>query len=355
LLSALELLRQRREPYAALLAQIVVEICDRFPPLPEGPIIEIGAGTGQLRAWMPPPLRERMVHTDPSEPALRVLRDRVPQARTRVAPADRLPFDDGTVAAVVGLCVFDALPDEAAAVAELRRVLRPGGRFLHFMDMATLLDAPFAKLAASSLVPIPNVFGDPGDHEWPLDIVLVKRDWLDGLLRFAAQLGHAAPTELREYFQAFCAAPVATEVATSAFKALASSGARRRLLLSFLEAAGRLAFSRGFPPIEPLPFHSARYLQSVMEATFRSTDEFRIELDEIVARSGWRATAPGGGASPGPSPRYQSLCLGHQRLLETLPRRLLAESAGQLWRDRTEPTEDILAEVGAFVFVTRRT
>lgn len=355
MLSALELLRQRREPYAALLAQIVADICDRFPPLPEGPIVEIGAGTGQLRAWMPPPLRERMVHTDPSEPALRALRDRVPQARVRVAPADRLPFDDGTVAAVVGLCVFDALPDEAAAVAELRRVLRPGGRFLHFMDMATLLEAPFSKLAASSLVPIPNVFGDPGDHEWPLDIVLVKRDWLEGLLRFATELGHAAPTELGGYFQAFCAAPFATEIATSAFKAVASSGPARRLLLSFLETASRVTFSRGFPPIEPLPFHSARYLQSVMEAAFRSTDDFRIELDEIVTRSGWRVTSPGGGAPPRASPRYQSLCLGHQRLLETLPSRLLGEAARQLWRDRTEPTADTLAEVGAFVFVTRRT
>jgi SAM-dependent methyltransferase len=352
LIGALELLRQRREPYAPLQAQIVGEILERFPPLPEGPIVEIGAGTGQLREWFPPSLRDRLIHTDPSDTALRVLRDRSPQARTRIAPAHRLPFDDESVAAVVGLCVFDALPDVTAARGELRRVLAPGGRFIHFLDMATLLEAPFAKLAASGLVPIPNVFGDPGDHEWPLDIVLLKRAWLDGLLRLSSGVDHPFATELRGYFRAFFAEPFDTNAATGAFKVLASNGDRRRALLGFLELAGRAAFIQGLPAIEPLPFHSGGYLQSVMETTFRGADDFVIELDEIVTRAAWRAaTAPG-------TLRYQSLCVGHQRLLEAPPRRLLDASALRLLGDRTAPTSDIrdiLIEVGTFVFVARRT
>ena len=48
-----------------------------------------------------------------------------------------------------------------ATVAEIARVLAPGGRFVHLLDMATLLEQPFEKLAGSGLVPIPNVFGDP--------------------------------------------------------------------------------------------------------------------------------------------------------------------------------------------------
>jgi SAM-dependent methyltransferase len=359
LLGALELLRQRREPYAPLQAQIVGEILDRFPPLAEGPIVEIGAGTGQLREWLPPALRDRLVHTDPSDTALRVLRDRSPQARIRVAPADRLPFDDQSVAAVVGLCVFDALPDPAAARAELRRVLAPGGRFVHFLDMATLLEAPFAKLAASGLVPIPNVFADPGDHEWPLDIVLLKRAWLEGLLRSSGGVDPPFATELRAYFRSFLAEPFDTNAATGAFKVLASHGDRRRALVVFLELAGRAAFGQGLPAIEPLPFHSGRYLQSVMESTFRGPDHFVIELDQIVTRAGWRApsaaaprTVPS--AATG-GPRYQSLCVGHQRLLEAPPRRLLDASALRLLGDRTAPTSDILIEVGTFVFVARRT
>jgi SAM-dependent methyltransferase len=357
LLGALELLRQRREPYATLQAQIVGETLERFPPLPEGPIVELGAGTGQLREWLPPALRERLIHTDPSDAALRVLRDRSPHARTRVAPAHRLPFDDRSVGAIVGLCVFDALPDAAAARAELRRVLAPGGRFVHFLDMATLLEAPFAKLAASRLVPIPNVFGDPGDHEWPLDIVLLQGAWIEGLLRLSGAVDHPFASELRAYFRSFLAEPFDTNAATSAFKVLASHGDRRRALLGFLELAGRAAFAQGLPAIEPLPFHSGRYLQSVMESAFRGADDFVIELDEIVTRAGWRAPSvlvPTSPAATG-SPRYQSLCVGHQRLLEAPPRRLLDASALRLLGDRTAPTSDILIEVGTFVFVARRT
>lgn len=351
LLGALDLLRQRREPYGGLLAEIVAEIFDRFPPVPDKPIVEIGAGTGQLRAWMPATWRERMIHTDPSESALRVLRERAPDAKTRVASAHHLPFDDGAAGAVVGLCVFDALSAEAAAVAEIGRVLAPGGCFVHVMDMATLLEAPFAKLAASGLVPIPNVFGDPGDHEWPLDIVLVKRDWLGGLLGLATAIGHSLSTELGGYFRAFCAEPFDTNAATKAFKAVASSGERRHALLAFLESAGRVAFSQGFPPIQPLPFHSGRYLQSVMESAFRNNDGFRIELDEIVTRSEWRAWAQ---AAPEGSIRYRSLCLGHQRVLDAFPHRLLNESAREHLRSAPERLVETMTEVGAFVFVARR-
>ena len=117
-------------------------------------------------------------------------------------------------------------------MAEIGRVLAPGGCFVHLMDMATLLEAPFAKLAASGLVPIPNVFGDPGDHEWPLDIVLVKRDWLDGLFGLAAGVGSPLSAELGGYCRAFFAMPFDTNAATKTFKAVASSGEKRHALLT---------------------------------------------------------------------------------------------------------------------------
>lgn len=48
----------------------------------------------------------------------------------READAQRLPFDDGefdTVVSTISLC---SVPDEHATVAEMRRVLRPGGRLV---------------------------------------------------------------------------------------------------------------------------------------------------------------------------------------------------------------------------------
>jgi arsenite methyltransferase len=44
------------------------------------------------------------------------------------ADAQRLPLRDNTVDAVVSLAVLQLIPDPAAALAEMARVLRPGGR-----------------------------------------------------------------------------------------------------------------------------------------------------------------------------------------------------------------------------------
>jgi SAM-dependent methyltransferase len=60
--------------------------------------------------------------------------DRVAQARREVpsaevvqADAQMLPFEDGSFDAVLLTEVLEHLPDDRAALAELRRVLRPGG------------------------------------------------------------------------------------------------------------------------------------------------------------------------------------------------------------------------------------
>jgi arsenite methyltransferase len=46
------------------------------------------------------------------------------------ADAQALPFQDGAFDAALSVNVLEALPDRAGALAELRRVLRPGGRAL---------------------------------------------------------------------------------------------------------------------------------------------------------------------------------------------------------------------------------
>lgn len=51
----------------------------------------------------------------------------VPGADIRLAPAAALPWPDGHVDAAVCLDVLEHVPDPAAAVAELARVVRPGG------------------------------------------------------------------------------------------------------------------------------------------------------------------------------------------------------------------------------------
>lgn len=99
------------------------------PQVPEGArLLDAGCGTGrnlvEFAGWARP------VGLDLSEEALRLCRERgVPAARGRL---QALPFPDGSFDAVTS---FDVLyhrwiEDDAAAVAELVRVLRPGGVLL---------------------------------------------------------------------------------------------------------------------------------------------------------------------------------------------------------------------------------
>ena len=341
-IAAIELLERRRAPYAGPLAAIAGDVLARFPPAGGRPVLEIGAGAGQLRAWLPPALRKRAVHSEPSPTAARALRTRAPDAAVVRAPAEALPIRKAACGAVLGLCVFDAVRDAQAAAAEIARVLAPGGRFVHLLDMATLLEQPFGKLAASGLVPIPNVFGDPGDHEWPLDIVLLQREWLGDVLRFAGQTGHPFAKAFTPVFAPFLAASFEAGAATDAFKVIAGSGERRRALAAALTSVSRLFAAHGHPAVDPLPFHSTRYLQSLLRTSFTNAG-FEIELSEIVARAIRRPAADDEKAI-----RYRSLCVGHERLEGGLPHRLLAA-------ERLDPAPgDIVVEAGVFAFVARR-
>jgi hypothetical protein len=199
------------------------------------------------------------------------------------------------------------------------------------------------------LVPIPNVLGDPGDHEWPLDVVLLPRDWLAGVLEIARRARHPFSAAFAEHFQPVLEPRFDPRAATRAFQALAASGDRRAALAALLASASRLAVGEGHPPSRPVPFHSGRYLLSVLEAAFAGRAAFRIELAEIATRSAWRPRLPG-------APRYRSLCLGHQRIADELPARLLDPARARPARPGVAagPEEDALTEVGVFVCAARR-
>jgi len=97
-----------------------------------GAVLEIGAGTGlNLSRYEGV---DRVVVTEPVEPMRRRLIGRVGQARVPVevvdAPAEALPFADGEFDTVVSTLVLCSVDDPVAAVREVRRVLKPGGRFV---------------------------------------------------------------------------------------------------------------------------------------------------------------------------------------------------------------------------------
>jgi SAM-dependent methyltransferase len=99
-----------------------------------GRVLEIGAGTGLNLGSYPDGVE--LVLTEPDAGMRRRLEDRVSaerRAQVVAAGAEALPFADGAFDAVVSTLVLCTVPDPDAALAEVRRVLRPGGE-LRFIE-----------------------------------------------------------------------------------------------------------------------------------------------------------------------------------------------------------------------------
>ncbi len=98
-----------------------------------GRTLEIGGGTGLNLAHYPAGLQELVV-TEPDPAMRRRLERRVARRERRVrvldAPAERLPFADGSIDTVISTLVLCTVEDPAAALSEIVRVLRPDGQLL---------------------------------------------------------------------------------------------------------------------------------------------------------------------------------------------------------------------------------
>jgi ubiquinone/menaquinone biosynthesis C-methylase UbiE len=98
-----------------------------------GRVVELGAGTG-VNLDLYPEAVEELVLVEPDPHMAKRLRARLAasprQATVLEAPAERLPHPDASFDVAVATLVLCTIPDPAAALAELRRVLVPGGRLL---------------------------------------------------------------------------------------------------------------------------------------------------------------------------------------------------------------------------------
>jgi len=98
-----------------------------------GRVLEIGAGTGLNVPHYPPGVDE-LVLTEPVGSMARRLERRAAkregQTRVVVASAECLPFPDDAFDTVVSTLVLCTVPEPDRALAEVRRVLKPGGTLL---------------------------------------------------------------------------------------------------------------------------------------------------------------------------------------------------------------------------------
>ncbi|WNG41756.1 class I SAM-dependent methyltransferase [Archangium minus] len=90
-----------------------------------GRVLEVGTGTGLLSY---PPSVSSVVAIDIDPELLDRASHRRPGVTLMRADVQQLPFPNGSFDAVVACLVFCTVEDPARGLAEIRRVLRPGGQ-----------------------------------------------------------------------------------------------------------------------------------------------------------------------------------------------------------------------------------
>ncbi len=120
----------------------VVTVATQTTPQP-ATILDVGCGTGQLlerlaRAYP----AAHLAGVDPAPGMARVARYRH-QLPVVVGVAEQLPFRTGSVALLVSTISFHHWSDQPRGLAEVRRVLAPGGRLLLADAIVTAWLRPF--------------------------------------------------------------------------------------------------------------------------------------------------------------------------------------------------------------------
>lgn len=97
-------------------------------------VLDIGTGEGQLARHLMAHGVDQVVGIDPSQAQTVVAHERSGGPSYGRAAADALPFPDGSFDAVVACLVFEHIVAVDAAIAEVARVLAPGGTFLFLLN-----------------------------------------------------------------------------------------------------------------------------------------------------------------------------------------------------------------------------
>ena len=162
---------------------------EALDPQPGDTVLELAAGPGDVGYLAAPLLGDdgRLISSDFSSEMVEVARRRAAElglenVEHRVIDAEEIALEDDSVDGVLCRFGFMLMPDPDAAVAETRRVLRPGGRLALAVWSAAGRNPWIALagrvLAEQGLVPPPQP-GEPGMF------VLAEEERLRGLLEGA--------------------------------------------------------------------------------------------------------------------------------------------------------------------------
>ncbi|WP_432838850.1 class I SAM-dependent methyltransferase [Dactylosporangium sp. CA-092794] len=112
-----------------------------------GRTIELGTGTGLNLPHYPDAVTE-LVLTEPYPPMVAKLQEKVRDyprpVQLTVAGAEKLPFPDASFDTVAAAMILCTVPDPGPALAEISRVLKPGGQYL-FLEHVRHADPKVAR------------------------------------------------------------------------------------------------------------------------------------------------------------------------------------------------------------------
>jgi SAM-dependent methyltransferase len=127
-------------------------------------VLDVGCGEGQIsRLAASLDGVERIVGVDPTWAQITVAQARAGGPAYARGEASSLPFADDAFDAVVACLVFEHIVAVDAAIAEVARVLRPGGRFAFFLNHP-LLQTPNSGWIDDQILDPPEQYWRIGDY-----------------------------------------------------------------------------------------------------------------------------------------------------------------------------------------------
>ena len=136
-----------------------------------GRVLDVGCGEGQVARLAAAGGARSVVGADPTWAQMVVARDRARGPAYVQADALALPVRSGAFDAVVACLVFEHVRDVDAALAEVGRALRPGGRFCFFLNHP-LLQTPNSGWIDDQVL-------DPPEQYWRIGPYLVEDETVE--------------------------------------------------------------------------------------------------------------------------------------------------------------------------------
>ena len=133
-------------------------------------ILDVGCGDGQIARALAQQGSE-VLGIDPTQMHIDIANERAGGPTYLLGGATQLPVEDGSMDAVVACLVFEHIDEMDAAVAEVARVLRPGGQFSFFLNHP-LLQTPGSGWIDDHII-------DPPEQYWRIGPYLVEAESIE--------------------------------------------------------------------------------------------------------------------------------------------------------------------------------